>query len=78
MAEYEYDGDLEDARGAVGVGQAPADGGEEEEEGQEVRKGGIRPVPCVLCLLLRRVSSGRRATASVRGSISTGTPSWAI
>lgn len=55
MAEYEDDCDLEHARSLVGVGQPPTDGGEEEEEGQEVGKRGIRPVPCVFRLLLRHL-----------------------
>ena len=47
MHEYEEEGQAEDgAEGHVG-GDAPGQAGEEHEEGEEVREGGVGPVPGV-------------------------------
>ena len=49
MYEDEDECYAEDAREAVGVGEAPGDGGEEQEEGEEVGKGRVGSMPCILC-----------------------------
>lgn len=63
MAEDEYERYVQRLREAVGVCEAPGEGRQDQEEGEEVGEGGVGAVVCFCCLFLRYVLG--RSTKSV-------------
>lgn len=52
MSEYKDECKADGLREAVGISEAPGQRGQEEEEGEEVGKGGVGAVVCVFRLFV--------------------------